>query len=229
MAKLKIQPPIVQVAIDVLTIDDALRIAEAAVKAGADWLEAGTPLITFQGTKAIGALAKEFPHVPVLADYKMMDGVRKYVLETRNKGGQIATICSVASDASIRAAVAAGQEAEVVIITDLYAHPDVPERAAQLEAMGVDSVYVHLGADQRNENPALSPFAGLEETVARVKVPVGVGTFSVGEGRTAFRLGAAIAVIGVPLITAENPEEELRRYVEESKVEYRESSANNAN
>ena len=221
MAKLNVQPPVVQVAIDVLTIDDALRVAEAAVRAGVDWLEAGTPLITFQGTKAIGALAKEFPDVPVLADYKMMDGVRKYVVETRHQGGRIATICSVASDASIRTAVAAGLETEIVIITDLYAHPDVPGRAAQLEAMGVDSVYVHLGADQRSENPSLSPFAGLEETVARVKVPVGVGTFSVEDGKTAFRLGASIAVIGVPLITAANPEEELRRYVEEAKAEYR--------
>jgi 3-keto-L-gulonate-6-phosphate decarboxylase len=220
MAKLKIQPPVVQVAIDALTIDDALRIAEAAVKAGADWLEAGTPLITFRATKAIGALAREFPGVPVLADYKMMDGVKKYIMETRNQGGQLATICGVASDASIRTAIAAGQETEIVIISDLYAHPDVPGRAAQLEAMGVDSVMVHLGADQRHANPALSPFAGLQETVARVHVPVGVGTFSVEDGKTAFRLGASIAVIGVPIIRMANPEPELRRYVEEAKAEY---------
>jgi hypothetical protein len=47
-----------------------------------------------------------------------------------------------------------------------------------------------------------------------------VGTFSVEDGKTAFRLGASIAVIGVPLITAAYPEEELRRYVEESKAEF---------
>ncbi len=221
MSKLVIQPPVVQVAIDVLKIDDALRIAEAAVKAGVDWLEAGTPLITFEGTKAIGALAREFPGVPVLADYKMMDGVKKYVVETRAQGGKIATICSVASDASIRAAVAAGKESEIVVITDLYAHPDVPARAVELEGMGVDSVYVHLGADQRNENMDRSPFDGLEECVARVKIPVGVGTFRHGEGKTAFRLGASISVIGIPIITAPDPESELRRYVEESKAEYR--------
>lgn len=221
MTKLVIQPPIVQVAIDVLTIDQALKIAEAAVNAGVDWLEVGTPLVTFEGTRAIGALAREFPGVPVLADYKMMDGVKKYVAETRNQGGRIATICSVASDASIRAAVAQGRESEIVVITDLYANPDVPGRAVQLEAMGVDSVYVHLGADQRNENMSLSPFAGLEECVERVRIPVGVGTFSIEEGRTAFSLGASIAVIGVPVILAANPEEELRKYVETAKSAYR--------
>ena len=47
--------------------------------------KAGTPLITYEGVRAIGALAKAFPGIPVLADYKMMDGVRKYVVETANQ------------------------------------------------------------------------------------------------------------------------------------------------
>src|SRR5436190_20396514 len=124
MPKLPIQPPIVQVAIDVLTVDDALRIAEAAVRAGVDWLEAGTPLVTFAGTGAIGALARAFPGVPVLADYKMMDGTAKYVHETAAQGGHICTVCAVASDSSIRAAVKAAAEAGIVLIADLYAAPD---------------------------------------------------------------------------------------------------------
>src|SRR5579883_1549272 len=90
------KPPIVQVAIDTLNIDRALRVAEAAVKAGVDWLEVGTPLVTFEGVRAIGALARAFPETPVLADFKMMDGVRKYVLATAEQGGRIATICGVA-------------------------------------------------------------------------------------------------------------------------------------
>ncbi|HZO89511.1 MAG TPA: orotidine 5'-phosphate decarboxylase / HUMPS family protein [Chthonomonadaceae bacterium] len=220
MRKLAIQPPIVQVAIDVLNVDDALRIAEAAVKAGVDWLEAGTPLITFEGVRAIGALAQAFPGVPVLADYKMMDGVRKYVVETANQGGRIATICAVASDASIREAVRAGQDSGVTLITDLYASPAVAGRAEQMAQMGVDSVYVHWGADQRREMPERDPLADLPAVVERVGLPVGVGTFSVEEGVRAFQLGASIAVIGVPLIQAENVEAALREYVERSKAAF---------
>jgi 3-keto-L-gulonate-6-phosphate decarboxylase len=220
MTKLPIIPPIVQVAIDVLTIDEALRIAEAAVRAGVDWLEAGTPLITFAGVGAIGALARAFPGVPVLADYKMMDGVRKYVVETANQGGRVATICAVASDASIREAVRAGQEAGVTVITDLYAVPDVPGRAEQVAALGVDSVYVHWGADQRRELPERDPLADLAGVIERVSLPVGVGTFSVADGVRAFRSGASIAVIGVPLIQADNVEGALREYVQEAKAAY---------
>jgi 3-keto-L-gulonate-6-phosphate decarboxylase len=217
MEKLVIQPPIVQVAIDVLNVDDALRIGEAAVKAGVDWLEAGTPLITFCGVGAIGALAREFPGMPVLADFKMMDGVRKYVLETARQGGRIATVCSVASDASVRAAVAAGNEAGVAVITDLYAAPDVGARAEQMVAMGVDSVYVHWGADQRGELPEHDPLADLPAAVQRVKIPVGVGTFSVQNGVNAIELGASIVVIGVPLIQAADVEAALREYVDRAR------------
>jgi 3-hexulose-6-phosphate synthase len=221
MQKLAMTPPIVQVAIDVLTVDDALRIAEAAVKAGVDWLEAGTPLITFAGVRAIGELARAFPGVPVLADYKMMDGVRKYVVETANQGGRVATICAVASDASIREAVRAGQDSGVTVITDLYAAPDVARRAEEVAALGVDSVYVHWGADQRAERPERDPLADLAGVIERVKLPVGVGTFSVEDGIRAFRAGASIGVIGVPLIQAADVEGALREYVERSKAAYR--------
>jgi 3-hexulose-6-phosphate synthase len=224
MEKLPIRGPVVQVAIDVLELDSALRIAEAAVRAGVDWLEVGTPLLTFCGTSAIGALAAAFPGVPVLADYKMMDGVRKYVVETAARGSRLATICSVASDASLREAIAAGRDTGVAMITDLYAHPDVAGRAVELEGMGIDSVYVHWGADQRKEKPDHDPLADLPAVVERVSIPVGVGTFSVQDGVRAFSLGASIAVIGVPLISGPDVESDLRRYVEESKACWKGSS-----
>ncbi len=221
MDKLKIEGPIVQVAIDVLNIDDALKIAEAAVRAGVDWLEVGTPLVTFAGVSSIGALAAAFPAKPVLADYKMMDGVRKYVAETAKQSGRIATICSVASDASIREAIRAGNDTGIDIIVDLYAHPNVVERAKQLEEMGVDSVYIHWGADQRNEVKDHDPLTHLADVIASVSIPVGVGTFSVSDGVRAMELGADIVVIGVPLIQAQDVEGALREYVVKSKAEYR--------
>jgi len=209
---LTIQPPIIQVAIDTLTIDEALRIGEAAVRADADWLEAGTPLITFEGVRAIGAVAKAFPGRPVLADYKAMDGVRKYVLETARQGGRVATVCSVAADASIRAAVAAGRDCGVRVISDLYATPDGPRRARELAAMGVDSAYIHYGADERNEEPSRDPLLFLDQC-GNVGIPIGVGTFSVEDGVRAMLGGASIVAIGVPLILADDPESELGEYV----------------
>lgn len=209
---LAIEPPIVQVAVDVMTLDEALRIGEAACRAGTDWIEAGTPLITFEGVRAIGALAQAFPGKPILADFKMMDGVAKYVFETAKQGGRVATICSVAADASIRAAVAAGRKCGVRIVCDLYAAVDGPRRAREVAAMGVDSVYIHYGADERAENPQQDPLLFLSDCQG-LEIPVGVGTFSIDDGVRAMQRGADIVAIGVPLICAENPVEALREYV----------------
>ena len=210
---LPITPPIIQVAIDVLDIDRALRVGEAAVKAGVDWLEVGTPLVTFQGVKAIGALARAFPEKPVLADFKMMDGVRKYVLATAEQGGRIATICAVSSDASIRTAVQAGKESGVRILCDLYATLDGPRRAREVEALGVDSAYIHYGADQRNEDSQRDPALFLDEIAGKLRVPLGVGTFSIEDGVDGARRGADIFVIGVPYILEDDPTASLREYV----------------
>lgn len=66
--------PIIQISLDLTTIDEALDVARAAVKAGVDWLEAGTPLILAEGLHGIRALRKEFPNHPIVADLKTMDG-----------------------------------------------------------------------------------------------------------------------------------------------------------
>jgi 3-hexulose-6-phosphate synthase/6-phospho-3-hexuloisomerase len=198
-----------------------LRIAEAAVKAGVDWLEVGTPLVTFAGVSAIGALAQAFPGVPVLADYKIMDGARKYVVEAGRQGGRLATVCGQASDATVRAAIQAGQDSGIAVICDLYNAPDVAERAAQIAALGIDSVYVHWGADQRGEQAERDPLLDLTSVLERVSIPVGVGTFSVEDGVRAFTLGADIGVVGVPLIQAPDVEGALRAYVEQGKAAYR--------
>src|SRR3954470_4706364 len=111
-----IRPPVIQIAIDVPNIDDALRLAEVGVKAGVDWLEAGTPLIVRRGGDAIGALARAFPEFPVLADYKTMDSGGKNVHLTKEQGGHIMTVCAGAADDTVKSAVAASKETGVRVI-----------------------------------------------------------------------------------------------------------------
>ncbi len=41
--------PVVQVAIDATSMDEGIRLADAAIRAGVDWLEAGTPFIHAEG------------------------------------------------------------------------------------------------------------------------------------------------------------------------------------
>ena len=79
--------PLVQLALGFPTIEEAIAAAEAGVRAGVDILEAGTPLIVAQGAGNIGQLARAFPNMPILADYKTMDSGFKNVLITQREGG----------------------------------------------------------------------------------------------------------------------------------------------
>ena len=56
--------PIVQLSLDLTSIDEALHVAEIGVRAGVDWLEAGTPLILAEGLRAVQALRARFPDHP---------------------------------------------------------------------------------------------------------------------------------------------------------------------
>ena len=66
--------PIVQVSLDIIDMDEAMEMAHIAMRAGVDWLEAGTPMILAHGLHGVRALRKEFPNVPIVADLKTMDG-----------------------------------------------------------------------------------------------------------------------------------------------------------
>ena len=66
--------PIVQISLDLIDLDEAITHAEMALRAGVDWLEAGTPLILAEGMRSVRALRERFPEVPIVADLKTMDG-----------------------------------------------------------------------------------------------------------------------------------------------------------
>ena len=55
--------PVVQISLDLTTIEEALQTAELAIRAGVDWLEAGTPLILAEGLHGVKRLRDRFPDV----------------------------------------------------------------------------------------------------------------------------------------------------------------------
>ncbi len=63
MIQLTIRPPVIQLAIDLFTIDEALRLAEIGVAAGVDWLEAGTPLIVRAAQVRLARLQSGSPNM----------------------------------------------------------------------------------------------------------------------------------------------------------------------
>ena len=221
LKRLKVQSPVIQLAIDLTTIDEALKLAEIGVKAGVDWLEAGTPLIVRRGADAIGAIARAFPDHPVLADYKTMDSGGKNVLLTAEQGGRLMTVCAGACDETVASAVAASKETGVLVVVDTIGVRDQVSRAREVECMGADSVYLHYGADQRRADTTHDSTQWVSSVGNVVRVPLGAGTFGIEDAVRAASMGTDVLVIGHPLISGPDPLSALKEYCERVRKAYR--------
>ncbi|RAP75775.1 orotidine 5'-phosphate decarboxylase / HUMPS family protein [Paenibacillus montanisoli] len=193
--------PIVQISLDLTTIKDALEMAEVAVEAGVDWIEAGTPLLLGEGLHAVAALRKAFPHHPIVADLKTMDGGYLEAEMMAKAGATHVVVMGVAHQATIRAVVKAARDYGIKVMGDIMASPDPVACAKMLEANGVDYIIVHTGFDERGEDKERTPYDHLAAVVGAVNVPVqAVGGLSIDQAADMPKHGAPLVVIGAPLV-----------------------------
>ncbi len=173
------RPPVIQIALDYATIDDALAMARIGVEAGVDWLEIGTPLIVSEGVAPIGKMVRAFPEYPVLADYKTMDSGWKNVERTVAQGGHVMTVCANSPDETVLSAIAESRKCGVWVVADTIGVKDQAARARQCADWGVHMIYLHYGADQRKADATRDSVQWLEEVQRAVSIPIGVGCFDV--------------------------------------------------
>ena len=93
---------VLQVALDFVDMDRALKLAREAVAGGAEILEAGTPLIKSEGLDAVRKLRAEFPNHTIVADLKTMDAGRDEMEIAAKAGANVATVLGAADDGTIR-------------------------------------------------------------------------------------------------------------------------------
>jgi 3-hexulose-6-phosphate synthase len=207
----KMIKPWVQIAIDVREIRKAEELAAMAVKAGADWVEAGTPLLVFESIRSIGNLAHVCKNVPIVADFKAQDGVFKYFMEASRLGAGVAVVLGTMDDGSIKEAVRAKKECGIQVVADMYSikQANLVQRAKELEALGVDYIMLHLGFDESKYNKSRRPSDGLQEVTAAINLPVGVGVFSKSDALQAIKDGASWIILGEPVLSATDALEQM--------------------
>jgi 3-hexulose-6-phosphate synthase/6-phospho-3-hexuloisomerase len=175
-------------------------------------LEAGTPLISSQGIRAIEALVKSFTGSTIVADFKTMDGGDLDVGMAARAGAHVITVMAVAEDATIIKTVETAQKHSVRVIADVLAAKDKPKRARKVAELGVDGIFVHTGFDERRLDPSRNPLTDLPGVLRSVQVPVAVGGGITSEvANKAIDMGARIVVVSTT--TATSPFENVIRSV----------------
>jgi 3-hexulose-6-phosphate synthase/6-phospho-3-hexuloisomerase len=197
--------PIVQISLDLTDVDEALATAEMALRAGVDWLEAGTPLIIAHGMLGVRRLRERFPKTPIVADLKTMDGGWLEAEMMAKAGATHVVVMDRAHEETIKVVVKAGRDYGIKVMGDNLACPDMVEGARHLEALGCDYVVHHIGYDERRGIAAAggrmpSPLDQLREVVAAVNIPVqAVGGLSLEQAIRTPEYGAPLVVLGAPL------------------------------
>jgi 3-hexulose-6-phosphate synthase len=197
--------PIVQISLDVTDIEEAVTTATMALRAGVDWLEAGTPLILAEGLHGVRRLRAAFPGVPIVADLKTMDGGYLEAEMMAKAGATHVVVMARAHEETIRCVVKAGRDFGCQVMGDNLGCPDMVAGARMIEDLGCDYVIHHIGYDERRGIAARgqrmpSPLDQLREVVRAVKIPVqAVGGLSLEQAVACPRYGAPLVVLGAPL------------------------------
>jgi 3-hexulose-6-phosphate synthase len=196
---------VVQISLDLTNIDEALNTAAMALRAGVDWLEAGTPLILAEGLRGVRKLREAFPHTPIVADLKTMDGGYLETEMMAKAGATHVVVMARAHEETIKCVVQAGKDYNVKVMGDNLGCEDMVAAAKWLEALGCDYVIHHIGYDERRGIAAQgkrmpSPLDQLREIVEAVNIPVqAVGGLSLEQAIQCPQYGAPLVVLGAPL------------------------------
>jgi len=162
-------------ALDFTTIPEAKKIARE-LQNTIDILETGTPFIIQEGLNAVRELRKEFPRLKIFADLKIMDAGEHETKIAIEAGADIISVLGAADNATIKASADTAHKYNKLILVDMIAVNDVPARALEIEAFGVDYICVHTAVDTqgRGNNP-LKELQMINNTIKKAKIAVAGG------------------------------------------------------
>ncbi len=201
-----------QVALDVLSINTAIKIAEKALKGGAEIIEAGTPLIKYNGVRAIEALRKQFPDSTIVADMKTIDAGSLEAEIAFQYGADIVTVLGLASDTTIREVVRIAREYNGKVMVDLMLVENKLKRVKELELMDIDYIIVHTGLDEQKEGK--TPFKDLKLLHDQTFIPIAVAGGITDKNISMIKnLRVDIVIVGGYITKSPNPEKAARTLV----------------
>jgi 3-hexulose-6-phosphate synthase len=199
---------------DVTSMDEAMRLAAAALDAGADQLELGKPLIEFLGLEGAAAIIDRFPGVRFELDLMIMAGAAGYLDAAAGMGAHGVTVTALVPWYTVEDAIVRGNEMGIRICVDLFNVSDPVALARRAEQAGAGAVMVHVGVDQRRWDPDYSRLDVLRQVADDLSIPVAYATYDVDEAVAAVAAGASEIVQGTPLIEAVDPRAALAEFID---------------
>jgi len=202
--------PKLQVALDVISLKEALQIAEQ-VHSFVDIIEAGTPLIKSEGIRVVKVLKENFPEKFICADLKTADAGYLEVEMAAKANADIISILADAYDTTLEEALRASYDFNVEIMADLIVSRKPIKRLKEiidLDYKGKKLSYAlaHSGLDRQSSRRApLSEIEAMTQVPERPKLAI-AGGIRPSDIKNIMQYPIHIIIVGGAITKAENPE-----------------------
>lgn len=204
---------LLQVAIDVIDLGLAIKIAIESIINGADIVEVGTPLIKMHGTLPIKLFKSISEGNLVLADLKTLDAGGLEAEIAFSNGADIISISALADKQTIIDTVDVAREHGGKVCADLLnVEKNKSEQLIKdLLDIGVDYILVHLGLDQQKRGlDIIEKMRDLAQHIPRNKLSV-AGGINPSNIKDVLKFEPKIIVVGGAIYKSEKPGEIVRK------------------
>ncbi len=151
--------PILQIALDLIDLDDAIETANEAVDTDCvDWIEVGTPLIKSEGLRAVKKIKESFPDKTIVVDMDVIG----HPLELKaaiDTGADVLLISGRTSEDVIKNCVEESRKNGIETMVDITGTQSPLESAQRLEDLDVDYLLVNLNDLEGISSSIVTPLA----------------------------------------------------------------------
>lgn len=202
-----------QIALDRLSLDDALRLA-SSVQQYADWIEVGTSLIKEFGMESVRRMRQALPQARILADIKTNDNARYEFDLCYAAGADAATVMGAMPDATIATCVSIASEQGKLALIDLLATGAERQRDLLKYREAVFGVHVSKDVQESGTQGTASMVSRVPDWADEYKVAIAGGIELEDIPALGARLPALTIIVGSAITGAPDPVAAARAFAE---------------
>lgn len=190
----------IQLALDRLTIAEAIHVASAA-SPFVDWIEVGTSLIKEFGMESIRAMRSAFPNHTILADMKTFDNAVYEMEICFQAGANVATVMGAAPLSTIQLCKQVADEQGAHLMIDLLS-TNSEKRSTFAHMTDVTWCY-HVSKDEQESQGSSASGIRVDGEMAGIHVAVagGVRLGTIDELKSA---GVDVVIVGTAITKADD-------------------------
>lgn len=196
-----------QLALDTTDLDQALALA-TALHEQLDIIEVGPLLMYAHGMEAVRALRAAVPHIPLLADMKIVDRGKEISQLAFRAGADWVTVLAGTGKSVIHVAATTAHGMGKRIMLDLIDASSPGQSALEALSLGVDALLFHKPADDDNGN--LSFLDNWDMVRSNTTLPIFIAApLSPEIAPTIASLNPDGIVIDTSMVRGDNPQQAL--------------------